>query len=267
MINWLTALFTAPIWWSYLLRIICFYLLAWLIHIFTKRLAARLAQSKRLVPNTLRLSPERQATLEGIIASAITFMAFALATLVSIGQFVRIDTLVWMVGLFSAAFGLGARPMISSLLAGLSFMFEDLFGVGEKVEILDIEGVIERVNLRTTWLRAPSGELYIIPNGEILVVRNFSRGLFSMVNVTLKVSTADVSRILTLLEALNQTALLSLPNLLEPWQVISETGVAGQQTELTLTAKARFSKAAELRPRLLAFVQEQLAKEGIQLAG
>ena len=66
-----------------------------------------------------------------------------------------------------------------------------------------------------------------------------------------------------LLEALGQQAVSVLPNLLEPWQVISENGTIGQQTELTLLAKAHFGKAAEMRPRLLALVQKRLAEAGI----
>ena len=53
--------------------------------------------------------------------------------------------------------------------------------------------------------------------------------------------------------------------LLEPWQVISEAGVMGKNTELTLVAKTRFGKAAELRPQLLAWVQERLAEIEVSL--
>ena len=56
-----------------------------------------------------------------------------------------------------------------------------------------------------------------------------------------------------------------LPNLLEPWQVVSESGVIGQETELTLIAKARFGMASEMRPRLLALVQERLLEGNISL--
>ena len=65
-----------------------------------------------------------------------------------------------------------------------------------------------------------------------------------------KFATADLGRAIPLLEELGQEAVGMLPNLLEPWQVISETGEMGQQTDLTLIAKARFGKAGEMRPRL-----------------
>jgi small conductance mechanosensitive channel len=171
-----------------------------------------------------------------------------------------------MVGLLSAGFGLGARPLISDVLAGINLIFEDSYAVGEKVEMLGVEGVVEAVNLRTSWLRAPSGEVYIVPNGDVRLVRNFSRGSFSPANITIKMASVSLSRALSLLEELSNEAVVLLPNLLEPWQVISESGSIGQVAELKLLARARFGKSAEMRPRMLALVQERLAQVGIELA-
>jgi small-conductance mechanosensitive channel len=243
-----------------------FYLIAWIVHRLAKRLAGRIVRLSRFTSKEQRPRPERRETLRSVIASAISLFAFATATVGSLGRFMPLDSLVWIIGLFSAAFGLGARPLISDVLAGIGLIFEDTFAVGEKIEILNVEGVVEAVNLRTTWLRAPTGELYVIPNGEVRVVRNFSRGRFSIVKVVLKIPTADLSRALSPLEELGKEAVVLLPNLLEPWQVISESGVMGQQTELTLIAKARFGQAAEMRPRLLALMQERLAEIDVVLA-
>ena len=201
-----------------------------------------------------------------MLTSAIGFAAFAIATVASAGRFVGPETLVWTVGLFSAAFGLGARPLISDVLAGIGLIFEDTFAVGEKVEIVGVAGVVEAVNLRTTWIRSPSGELYIVPNGDVRVTRNFSRGRFSTANVTLRIAASDLSQALVVLEALGEEAVALLPNLLEPWRAISQSGVIGQETDLTLVAKARFGQAGEMRPRLLALVQERLEQAGISLA-
>ena len=208
-------------------------------------------------------------TIQSLVTSATSLAAFVAAALASVGLFVDPDTLVWMVGLFSAAFGLGARPLISDYLAGVSFIFEDTFAVGEKVELpggVPVEGVVEAISLRTTSVRANSGELYVVPNGEIRTVRNYSRGKFSIANITLKISASDLGNTLTILEALGNEAVILLPNLIEPWQIISPEGMIGQNTELTLLAKARFGKAAEMRPRLLNFVQERLNEAGIDLA-
>jgi small conductance mechanosensitive channel len=109
--------------------------------------------------------------------------------------------------------------------------------------------------------------LLTVPNGQIRVIRNYSRGRFSTADIQVKLAAEDLSRALPVLEELGKEAMHRLPDLLEPWRVISETGEIGQQTELTLLAKARFGTAAELRPRLLALVQERLAEAEITLAG
>jgi small conductance mechanosensitive channel len=266
MLNSIAQFFNQNTWWSTLTRIGLFYTLAWIVHLSAPRLARRMVRLSHFSPKSRQTRPERQLTLQSLIASTLRGVAVIAASLASLGQFVRTDTLIWMVGLFSAAFGLGARPLISDLLTGIGLIFEDTFAVGEKVEILQVEGVIEAVNLRTTCIRAPTGELYIVPNGEVRVVRNFSRGRFSLTKVQLQIPTADLNLTLTLLEELGQEAVSLLPNLLEPWQVLSESGVVGQHTELTLLAKARFGQAAEMRPRLLALVQERLSEADIALA-
>jgi small conductance mechanosensitive channel len=263
MLDQLVALLATPTWWSYAIRIVFFYLLAWLFHRLARPIAGHIVRYGQFTQR--QPQPERQATLQSLVASAISFLAFAIATLLSLALFVSPNTLVWVVGLFSAAFGLAARPLISDFLAGVSFIFEDTFAVGEKVEILGVEGVVEEVNLRTTLIRASTGELYVLPNGEVRVVRNFSRGRFSPADIKLKIAATDLERALNLLEELGKEALILLPNLLEPWEVISESGVIGERTELTLVAKARYGKAAEMRPRLLALVHERLAEVGVAL--
>ena len=242
------------------------FLLAYVVHLSSGRLIGRLVDLNRFAADGRRLSPERKGTLHGLIASALSLLAFIVALIFSISRFVDAQTVVWMVGLFSAAFGLGARPLVNDFLAGASFIFEDTYGVGEKVELIGVEGVIERVTLRVTIMRAPSGELLIVPNGDIRVVRNYSRGRFSTVTLKVKVASEDLNRTLQLLEDMGEEAMMTLPNLLEPWQVLSESGAIGERTELSLVTKARFGHAAELRPRLLAFVQQRLAKEDITLS-
>ncbi len=264
MIEQLEAIYQSNPWLVNGLRILVYFLIAWLVTRLSPLLAKRLARLGGLSSNG-QARPERQKTLQSLFASAISFLAFFAAIIASFALFVNLDTLLWVVGLFSAAFGLGARPLISDYMTGISFIFDDTFAVGEKVEILGVEGVIESIDLRNTWMRAQSGESYVIPNGEIRMVRNYSRGKFSATDVSFKVAAHDFERTLSLLEDLGTEAVVLLPNLLEPWQVICKEGVLGQQAELTLLVKTRFARAAETRPRLLALVQERLAAAKIEL--
>lgn len=219
--------------------------------------------------STSQMRAERQRTIQLLIASSISITVFFTAVMLSLAQFLDSSALAVITGLFTAAFGFGARTLIGDLLAGISNIFEDNFDVGEKVEIAyvsaTVEGVVESVNLRTTSIRAPTGELLIIPNGEIRMLRNYSRGRFSTANVKLKIAATDLPRALELLQDLSRDAVSELPNLLEPWQIISEEGAMGEHTELTLLVKAKFGQAATLRPNLLALVQRHFQEGNISL--
>ena len=268
----LQSAFTIGYGWGIAPLVLLYFGLAWLVHRLAGRVAhfvLHLVESSR---RRRRWRAERLETLRGLVTSTTTFVAYLLATLLTLSHFVDADSLVWTVGLFSAAFGLGARPLISDYLTGIGYMFEDTMDIGEKVELLGvpggpIEGVIESMNLRVTLLRSTTGENYTVPNGEIRVIRNYSRGRFSICKVKLRIDGSEVENTLAVLQELGAEAVSLLPNLLEPWDIISPEGEIGPQTELMIVAKSRFGQAAKMRTRLLALVQQRLTDAGIMLTG
>ena len=204
-----------------------------------------------------------------MLANAISISAFVLATLLSVGQFVSQETVVWVAGLFGTALAFAGRTFIGDILAGISIIFEDRYSVGEKILVKSqfelIEGTVEHVSLNATWLRAHSGEIYVISNGELRFIRNYSRSLHSSANLAIKIAASDLERALPLLKDLGQEVVNRWPEIREPWQVISESGTIGQNVGLTLAVKVNFGQAADLRPQLLALVQKRLALAGITL--
>jgi len=218
-------------------------MIALFVYVCASPLARYILNINRYRKEARRWRPERAETLQGLVANLITFSAFFIATLLSLSLFVSATTIVWFVGLFSAAFGLGAHPIISNYLTGLGFIFQDTIADGEKIELLglgsEIEGVVESVTLSYTSIRGMEGELYTIPNGTIRVIRNFSRGRFSRVKVKLRIPSRKLDDAIILLEELGEEAPMLLSNLLEAWEVLNSNGELGQYTELLLTAKAK----------------------------
>ena len=94
---------------------------------------------------------------------------------------VNTGALLASAGVLGFAFGFGAQTMVKDLLNGLFLLAEGQYTIGETIELpgvagATIGGVVERVTLRTTALRNPSGDLHIVPSGEIRVVTNKSKG-------------------------------------------------------------------------------------------
>ena len=216
-----------------------------------------------------RLTAERVRTLEGLIASLISLVAIVLAVVASFSLFVEPATLIWLVGLFSAAFGLAARGTVADLMAGAGFIFHNTFAIDEKIEFYlggnRVEGTIETVNVRNTLVRAPTGELFTVPNGEIGVVRNFTRANLSATKLKLNVPSEELGRALDLLEALGRESANLLPDLRDPWQVISTSDTMGAYTEITLVANTSFAQAATLKLRMIDLIFARLRAAGINL--
>ena len=196
---------------QYLLPILIFFTVAYIVDRLSERIASRYQPLGTLTHRETQRSSERIKTLQSLLANVITIAAYMTAVLLTIGLFASAESILWVVGLFSAAFGLGARPFISDFLTGLSFMFEDTFDVGDKIEIplspQRVEGVVEKVTLRITSIRGIDGELYTMPNGDIRGIRNFSRDDHSPTNVSVKVSADKVGKTIDHLEEMGERAI------------------------------------------------------------
>jgi small conductance mechanosensitive channel len=53
---------------------------------------------------------------------------------------------------------------------------EDQYNIGDEVAVAGVTGVIEDVTMRVTRFRGLDGTLYVVPNGDIRLVGNLSRG-------------------------------------------------------------------------------------------
>lgn len=209
-----------------------------------------------------RTNVERRLTLIGLLSGLLRMLVVIIAILATLAIFADIDSLIWLVGLFTAGFGLGARPFISDVLTGLTFIYDRTFDVGEKIEILDTIGVVESVGLRTTHLRAPSGELFVIPNGDIRLIRNFSRGKFSQLTIRLITPTTNIDQTMSILRRLGREVLVLIPDVIEEWFVTTE-GELSDKIQLMVVAKTRFGRAADSKPHLEALIHQRLKEVDI----
>ena len=119
---------------------------------------------------------ERARTIGALLRSVLSGTAalIALATILDeLG--INLGPLLTSAGVVGVALGLGAQTFVRDLLAGLSMLLEDQYGVGDSVDVLEIQGVVEKVGLRVTCVRDKKGTLWYLRNGEILKVGNQSQ--------------------------------------------------------------------------------------------
>ena len=126
------------------------------------------------------LAEQRLAARTKTIASVLDNFATWLITITAIVMVlselgVNVGALIAVSTVVGAAIGFGAQTLVKDLISGLFIVFEDQYGVGDRVQVDGVTGIVERVGLRVTEVRDENAVLWFIRNGEILKVGNFSQ--------------------------------------------------------------------------------------------
>ena len=70
-------------------------------------------------------------------------------------------------GLGSIAIGLAFKDIFENFLAGLFILLREPMRIGDFVECNDVDGVVEKITLRDTYIRRSDGQLVLVPNGML----------------------------------------------------------------------------------------------------
>jgi len=245
----------------------------WVAQQVTRHLDEGFAESDALVRS--EATKHRQA-----VASVIQWVS-----IVIIGIWVIIqvaDVLQFSVGgliapatVVGAALGFGAQQLVKDLLAGFFIIVEKQYGFGDLVELTvtgvsePARGTVENVTLRVTRLRSSDGELFTIPNGQIVKTVNLSKDWARAV-VDIPVSTsADLNRVN---EVLHQECERALDNPLLGELLLDEPTVMGVErievdtVTLRMVARTLPGKQFEAGRQLRVLVLRALARAGIVTA-
>ena len=132
-----------------------------------------------LVPGTRNIvarQKERARTIGGVLAATLKTVVWIVASGMILGEFgFNLGPLIASAGILGVALGLGAQTLVRDILSGIFMLIEDQYGVGDSVDVLEIQGLVEKVGLRVTTVRDKNGTLWYLRNGEILKVGNQSQ--------------------------------------------------------------------------------------------
>jgi small-conductance mechanosensitive channel len=126
--------------------------------------------------NIVARQKERARTIGGVLAATLKTALWIVAIGMILGEFgFNLGPLIASAGILGVAIGLGAQTLVRDTLSGIFMLVEDQYGVGDNVNVLDVQGVVEKVGLRVTTVRDKEGTLWYLRNGEILKVGNQSQ--------------------------------------------------------------------------------------------
>lgn len=213
---------------------------------------------------------QRTRTISNVLTKLVSLSIYIIATIMVLDRLgFPVTALITSAGILGAALAFGAQSLVKDMVSGIFMVFEDQLGIGDLVEMGEISGIVEAVDIRVTQVRDMYGTVWYIRNGEVTEVGNMSQG-WSRIILDLPVPySSDIDRARTIMLETAQEmkkdpdwrhSVLENP---EIWgiQTMDATGVV---IRLAMKTKPsiRFSGARELQFR----IKQALDAQGLGLA-
>lgn len=246
----------------------------WTAQRITRRIDAEYQESDQLVRS--ESAKHRQA-----VASVISWVSVALLFVMVAVQItdilaIPIGSLVAPAAVIGAALGFGAQRLVQDLLSGFFIITEKQYGFGDLVALTvsgiaaPAEGTVEDVTLRVTKLRSAEGEMFTIPNGQIVKTVNLSKDWARAVIDIPVPTSADLNIVNDVLHDLAQKA-IDDPQLhdllLDAPQLMGVESIELDTVNMRMVARTLPGKQFEVGRRLRILVIRALRVAGIVAPG
>ena len=177
------------------------------------------------------------------------------------------SALVTSAGFIGVAIGIGARDLITDIIAGLFIIFEGSFKVGDIIQVADYQGMISEIGLRTTKVIAWGHDEKIINNRSMTNVINMSaRNKYSIFGFTVPY-TASTDQLKEIFTAKFRNYRRQYPEIVStPYFLVGDKKFAGTIECHVVTEINELSRAM-IEHQLAADIHQLLDDNGISFMG
>lgn len=238
---------------------------------FIARIVIRLGRRvvKRLLSLRTKLDNRRRSTLESLLDNVLKYTVYFILLLTILPIFgVHIAALLAGAGVAGIAIAFGAQSLLKDFFNGLFILLEDQYGVGDYVTINGTSGTtgqVRAIGLRITMIKVWTGELVVIPNGQITQVVNYSKeNSIAVVEVNVGFNT-DTDKAIDVVQRVMNELKATEPNIVGDVSVLGVQAVSDTGYTLRATAECapytHFSVVREARQR----IYKGFAEQGVDL--
>ena len=139
-------------------------------------------------------------TTTRILRSVVTVIWLIVGILIAFGiNGVNLAPILAGAGIFGLGFSLASQNLIKDAINGFIIIWDDRYAVGDIVDIGQVSGLVEDINLRITQLRDAEGRLITVPNSAVDIVANRS-SQWSRADLSIPVAyQSDIDRALAII--------------------------------------------------------------------
>lgn len=207
---------------------------------------------------------KRRGTIINLVRSIVKYIVLIFIVL-GILKLYGIDTtsIIASLGVFAAVIGLAFQDILKDLLAGISIIFDNKYAVGDVVEINGFKGTVIELGLRTTKIKAFSGEIKCIGNSSFNEVTNFNMAnadLFLKLNVAYN---TDIDKLEKVLNGLKKD-ILKIENVTD-YQLLGVDEFSESSIVYMVDISCKAMTTLGVKRKVLRLVKDAFDKEGISI--
>jgi len=181
------ALFTGNSIWILAGSLAAAWLIGKILSIFLRRISRTFGRRADAAKNLMSVNRYRRLETWTILSIAIVRLLLVIFSLYFWWSYThpgnQPSALVGASALLIVVIGGVVSPLLRDFAFGSGMMAEHWFGVGDLITVIaypDVQGVVERITLRSTRIRGLNGEVIWIANQNIMGVRIAQKGVWTM---------------------------------------------------------------------------------------
>lgn len=119
---------------------------------------------------------KRSLTIAKTIYNLVKTVILIIAVIIILDSFgINVVPIITGAGIVGLALAFGAQELVKDFISGIFNIIENVYALDELVEINGYFGTVKEIGLRTTKIQGPKGDYYILNNGRVDSVINYSR--------------------------------------------------------------------------------------------
>ncbi len=216
--------------------------------------------------NLTSIQERKRLTFIPLIQNTVRYLIY-FGAIVTVLYIIEIDPtpILAGAGIVGLAVGLGTQSLLNDLVNGFSILLQNYYLVGDFIETNGAKGIVEAIDLRVTRIRHPDGSQYIIRNGDISKIINFSK---EYVNASVTVGVdydSNLDHVYAVIEKVGKQLKEINSDVLEATFVNGLEEFGDSDLVIRTTTKVKPGKHIFIQRLLRKMIKEAFDQEGIEI--
>ena len=215
---------------------------------------------------TIKIDDKRKTTLFNLARNIIRILIIAIAALFILEVY-GIDTtsIITSLSVIGVVVGLAFQDLIKDFIAGISIVIEGQYRVGDTVQINGFKGEVINVGLKSTKLKAYTGEVMILANHLITDVINYNLSdSLALIDIDIAYE-SDIEKVEKVLTKLCERLSNELPHLKGKVELLGISSLEASSVRFRISAVTESMKQAIVQRLILREVKIELDKNNIEI--